>query len=90
MWHYVHAGLCVSILDLKPKEDMVPISTEPTLADVIARHEEDASLTPGRRRDLKSAVLRISEITGVTREIPRHLCGSCGPESTRCVQPNTS
>ena len=63
MWHYVHESLCVSIIDLKSKGDMAPISTEPTLADVIARHEEDVSLTPGRRRDLKSAVLRISEIT---------------------------
>jgi hypothetical protein len=42
---------------------MLPISTEPTLADVIARHEQDASLTLNRRRDLKSAVLRMSEIT---------------------------
>ena len=44
---------------------MVPISPEPTLAEVIARHEQDATLTPKRRRDLKSAVLRMSEITGV-------------------------
>jgi hypothetical protein len=69
MSHYVHAGLCVSILDLKAKGDMVPISTEPTLADVIARHELDAMLTPKRRRDLKSAVLRMSEITGVDPRI---------------------
>src|SRR5689334_7778147 len=48
---------------------MVPISTEPTLADVIARHEQDASLTPKRQRDLKSAVLRMSEITGVDPRI---------------------
>jgi hypothetical protein len=48
---------------------MVPISTEPTLADAIARHEQDASLTPNRRRDLKSAVLRMSEITGVDPRI---------------------
>jgi integrase len=44
---------------------MVPISTEPTLADLIIRHEQDATLTPNRRRDLRSAVLRMSEITGV-------------------------
>src|SRR5690349_15549177 len=48
---------------------MVPISTEPTLADVIARHEQDSSLTPKRQRDLKSAVLRMSEITGVDPRI---------------------
>jgi len=48
---------------------MVPISTEPTLADVIARHEQDASLTPSRRRDLKSAVLRMTEMTGVDPRI---------------------
>ena len=58
---------------------MVPISSEPTLADVIARHEEDASLTPGRRRDLKSAVLRISEMTGVD---PRNT-----PASLRLMRP---
>src|SRR6516164_4037346 len=44
---------------------MAPISIETTLADVIARLEQDSSLTPQRRRDLKSAVLRMSEITGV-------------------------
>jgi integrase len=48
---------------------MVPISTVPTLADVIARHQQDASLTPKRQRDLKSAVLRMSEITGVDARI---------------------
>src|SRR5437868_13025773 len=79
MRHYVHAGLCVSILDLKSKGDMVRISTEPTLADVIARHEGDASLTPGRRRDLKSAVLRISEMTGVDPRIT--------PASLRFMRP---
>src|SRR5437868_8472701 len=79
MSYYVHAGLCVSILDLKPKGDMVPISTEPTLADVIARHEEDASLTPNRRRDLKSAVLRMSEITGVDPRVT--------PASLRFMRP---
>ena len=31
-------------------------TSELTLADVIARHEQDASLTPKRQRDLKSAV----------------------------------
>jgi hypothetical protein len=79
MSHYVHASLCVSILDLEPKADMVPISTEPTLADVIARHEEDASLTPNRRRDLKSAVLRMSEITGVDPRVT--------PASLRFMRP---
>src|SRR5215469_169884 len=44
---------------------MVLISADPTLADVMAGHEKDATLTAGRRRDLKSAVLRMSEITGV-------------------------
>jgi hypothetical protein len=58
---------------------MVPISPEPTLADVIARHEEDASLTPKRRRDLKSAVLRMSEITGVDPRIT--------PASLRFMRP---
>src|SRR5215469_18420936 len=58
---------------------MVPISTEPTLADVIAHHEQDASLTPCRRRDLKSAVLRMSEITGVD---PRST-----PASLRLMRP---
>ena len=55
------------------------ISTEPTLADVIARHEQDASLTPNRRRDLKSAVLRMSEITGVDPRIT--------PASLRYMRP---
>src|SRR5215469_4210305 len=58
---------------------MVPISTEPTLADVIAHHEQDASLTPCRRRDLKSAVLRMSEITDVD---PRST-----PASLRLMRP---
>ena len=58
---------------------MVPISTEPTLADVIARHEQDASLTPKRQRDLKSAVLRMSEITGVDPRIT--------PASLRFMRP---
>src|SRR5215472_8959740 len=58
---------------------MVPISTEPTLADVIARHEQDASLTPSRRRDLKSAMLRMSEITGVDPRIT--------PASLRFMRP---
>jgi integrase len=48
---------------------MVPISTVATLADVIARHQQDASLTPKRQRDLKSAVLRMSEMTGVDPKI---------------------
>src|SRR5215472_12083335 len=58
---------------------MVPISTEPTLADVIARLEADASLTPSRRRDLKSAVLRMSEITGVDPRVT--------PASLRFMRP---
>src|SRR5215469_11893804 len=58
---------------------MVPISTEPTLADVITRHELDASLTPTRRRDLKSAVLRMSEITGVDPRVT--------PASLRFMRP---
>src|SRR5215472_4491231 len=58
---------------------MVPISTDPTLTDVIARHEGDASLTPSRRRDLKSAVLRMSEITGVDPRIT--------PASLRFMRP---
>ena len=61
---------------------MVPISAEPTLADAIARHEEDASLTPNRRRDLKSAVLRMSEITGVDPRIT--------PASLRFMRPRIS
>lgn len=48
---------------------MVPVSTVATLADVIARHQQDASLTPKRQRDLKSAVLRMSEMTGVDPKI---------------------
>jgi len=79
MSHYGHVSLYMSILDLEPKADMVPISTEPTLADVIARHEQDASLTPSRRRDLKSAVLRMSEITGVDPRIT--------PASLRFMRP---
>jgi integrase len=51
----------------------------PTLAEVIARHEEDSSLTPKRRRDLKSAVLRISEMTGVDPRIT--------PASLRLMRP---
>src|SRR5690349_22855540 len=58
---------------------MVPISSEPTLADLIVRHEQDASLTPKRQRDLKSAVLRMSEITGVD---PRNT-----PASLRFMRP---
>jgi integrase len=58
---------------------MGPISTEPTLADVIARHEQDASLSPRRRRDLKSSVLRMSEITGVDPRIT--------PASLRFMRP---
>ena len=48
---------------------MVLISTEPTLADLITRLEEDVTLKPKRRRDLKSAVLRMCEITGVDPRI---------------------
>ena len=58
---------------------MVPISSEPTLADLIVRHEQDASLTPKRQRDLKSAVLRMSEITGVDPRIT--------PASLRFMRP---
>jgi integrase len=58
---------------------MVPIYSEPTLANLIARHEQDASLTPKRQRDLKSAVLRMSEITGVDPRIT--------PASLRYMRP---
>src|SRR6201993_2842978 len=58
---------------------MLPIPSEPTLADLIASHEQDASLTPKRQRDLKSAVLRISEITGVDPRIT--------PASLRFMRP---
>ena len=58
---------------------MVLISREPTLVDVIARHERDASLTPSRRRDLKSAVLRMTEMTGVDPRIT--------PASLRFMRP---
>jgi integrase len=58
---------------------MVPIASEPTLADLIARHEQDTSLTPKRQRDLKSAVLRMSEITGVDPRIT--------PASLRLMRP---
>jgi len=37
----------------------------PTLSDVIARLQQSPTLAPTRRRDLISAVLRISEMTGV-------------------------
>ena len=56
-------------LDLSSEADMVPISTMPTLVDVITRHQHDTSLLPKRQRDLKSAVLRMSEITGVDPRI---------------------
>src|SRR5215831_8804217 len=79
MSHYGHVSLRVSILDRELKADMVPISVERTLADVIARHKEDASLTPSRRRDLRSAVLRMSEITGVDPRIT--------PASLRFMRP---
>ena len=58
---------------------MVPISTEPTLVELIARHEQDPSLAPKRQRDLKSAVLRMSEITGVDPRIT--------PASLRFMRP---
>src|SRR5438874_11064232 len=58
---------------------MVPISSEPTLANLIARHEQDASLTPKRQRDLKSAVLRMSEMTGVDSRLT--------PASLRFMRP---
>src|SRR4051812_13627336 len=61
------------------KAETNSISTVPTLAEVIARHEEDPSLTPKRRRDLKSAVLRISEMTGVDPRIT--------PASLRFMRP---
>src|SRR6516165_8801489 len=58
---------------------MVLISTEPTLADLITRLEEDVTLKPKRRRDLKSAVLRMCEITGVDPRIT--------PASLRLMRP---
>jgi integrase len=51
-----------------------------TLADVIARLEQDPSLSPKRQRDLKSAVLRISEMTGVDPRIT--------PSSLRFMRPH--
>src|SRR5260221_39655 len=39
------------------------------LSDIIARLKEDPALTPARRRDLVSAVLRICEIVGVDPQI---------------------
>jgi integrase len=36
----------------------------PTLSDVIVRHQQNPSLTATRRRDLVSAVIRMSEMTG--------------------------
>jgi integrase len=43
---------------------MVPISTEPTLSDVIVRLQQNPSLTAKRCGDLVSAVDRMSQITG--------------------------
>jgi integrase len=48
---------------------MILISTAPTLADIVTRHQQDPTLTPKRQRDLMSAVLRMSEITGVDPRI---------------------
>src|ERR1700756_539214 len=58
---------------------MMPISTEVTLADAIVRNEQDASLTSKRRRDLKSAVLRMAEMTGADPRIT--------PASLRFMRP---
>jgi hypothetical protein len=44
---------------LQPKQDMCSF----LLANVITRYELDVTLTPKRWRDLKSAVLRMSEKT---------------------------
>jgi hypothetical protein len=44
---------------------MEGITELPTLSDVIARLQQSPALTPTRRRDLVSGVLRISEMTGV-------------------------
>jgi hypothetical protein len=40
-------------------------SAVPSLSEVIARHQQDVGLTPTRRRDLVSSVVRMSELTGV-------------------------
>jgi hypothetical protein len=58
---------------------MMPISTEATLADAIVRIAQDDSLTPKRRRDLKSAVLRMAEMTGADPRI--------APASLRFMRP---
>src|SRR5262249_22046479 len=44
---------------------MESASSTPILAEVIVRLEQDSSLSPKRRRDLKSAVARICKMTGV-------------------------
>jgi integrase len=44
---------------------MDAITEIPTLSDVIVPHQQNPSLTATRRRDLVSAVLRMSEMTGV-------------------------
>jgi integrase len=50
-----------------------------TLSEVIARHQHDASLTPTRRRDLVSSVVRMSELTGVDPRVT--------PASMRSLRP---
>jgi integrase len=44
---------------------MIPITPVPTLAEVVLRLQQDPSLTSSRRRDLVSAIQRMSEMTGV-------------------------
>jgi hypothetical protein len=51
----------------------------PTLAEVIARIGQDPDLAPTRRRDLVSAVTRMSELTGVDPRIT--------PASMRFMRP---
>jgi integrase len=58
------------------------ITELPTLSNVIARLQQAPNLTPTRRRDLVSAVLRISEMTGVD---PRTT-----PASLRFMRPLTN
>jgi hypothetical protein len=58
---------------------MEGITDSPTLSGVIARLQQSPVLTPTRRRDLISAVLRISEMTGVDPRSP--------PASMRLMRP---
>jgi hypothetical protein len=51
----------------------------PTLADVIARIEQTPTLTATRRRDLMSAIVRMTEMTGVDTR--------CTPASLRFMRP---